>query len=352
MPPTAPPAVAQDDDLVRERSSRPGALAMALGCSLLLVVLVAASLLIGSGSIGMAETVDALLGRGDGDTTNELLIREYRVPRTVLALLVGGALGLAGAVMQALTRNPLADPGLLGVNAGAYAAVAFGAAFLGVNGTNRQVWLALAGAAATAVLVYTVGTGGRGSHGAAKLVLTGVAVGAVLSGLALAVTLVRPETFDRLRFWQVGSLQGRQWDTVLAILPFVAAGTLLALALPRSLNSLALGDDAAASLGTRVVATRLTGLLAVTLLCGAATAAAGPISFLGLLVAHGVRAVVGPDLRRVLPAGLLAAPVLFLAADVLGRVLVPAELPVGVVTAFLGAPLLIALTRRRPGGAG
>ncbi|UCM91472.1 FecCD family ABC transporter permease [Streptomyces marincola] len=332
-------------------ADRPRALRRAAlpGSALLLAALCVTSLFVGSGGIGFAQTLDALTGGGEDDTTT-LLVREYRVPRTVLALLVGAALGLAGTVVQALTRNPLADPGILGVNAGAYTAVVFGAAFLGAGATAGQVWFGLAGAAVTATLVHVIGTTGAQAGSPVKLVLTGVAVGAVLSGVAFAVSIVRPEVFDRVRFWQVGSLQGRRWETVLAVLPFVVVGVALTLALTRPLNALALGDDTAASLGTRVLVARLAGLAAVTLLCGAATAAAGPISFLGLMVAHAVRAVTGPDLRRVLPVSLLAAPALFLAADILGRVLVPSELPVGIVTAFLGAPLLILLTRRRGGG--
>ncbi len=209
---------------------------------------------------------------------------ERRLPRTALALAAGAALGAAGVVMQALARNPLADPGLLGVNAGAYTAVVFGSAVMGPSVGTGHVWLAVLGALVTAAAVYVIGTSGPMGANPAKLVLTGVAIGAVLSGISFAVTLAMPEVFDRVRFWSAGSLQGRGGEDVTAILPFVAVGLLIALALPRALNALALGDDAASALGARPGLTRLAGLAAVTLLCGAATAAAGPLSFIGLLV--------------------------------------------------------------------
>ncbi|WP_010525925.1 iron ABC transporter permease [Nesterenkonia sp. F] len=324
---------------------------------LILLGLLVAGLFVGSGDISAARTVDVLarapqlLGADAQDrTTTEVILVERRLPRTLLAVVVGAALGISGALMQALTRNPLADPGLLGVNAGAYTAVVFGSATLGLTIGGAHVWLAMGGALVTAVLVHVVGssgTAGRGGGGPARLVLTGVAVGAVLSGVSHGVTLVMPEVFDRVRFWSSGSLQGRTFDDLSAVAPFILVGLLVALSLPRALNALALGDDAAVALGSRPGTVRLVGLLAITLLCGAATAVAGPMSFIGLIVPHALRMLIGPDHRWLLRMSVLAAPILMLGADLLGRVATASELPTGVVTAALGAPVLIALTRRR-----
>lgn len=319
----------------------------------LLLALAWISLFVGSGNIPAHRVVEILSAWAFGDLppgsreTTELLILERRIPRTLLAVVVGGALGLAGVVMQALTRNPLADPGLLGVNAGAYTAVVFGSAVMGTMIGMAHVWLAMLGALVTAVVVYSIGTSGRMGGSPAKLVLTGVAIGAVLSGLSFAVTLAMPEVFDRVRYWSAGSFQSRSWDELTTVLPFLGLGLLIALVLPRALNALGLGDDAAVALGTRPAVIRIAGLGAVTLLCGAATAAAGPLSFIGLIVPHALRMLLGPDHRWLVPLSLLAAPVLMLSADILARLIVASELPAGVVTAFLGAPVLIALTRRK-----
>lgn len=311
----------------------------------LLVGLTVASVFIGSGEISPVQVWTALTD--PSGSTTDLLVRDFRVPRTLLAIVVGIALGLAGAIIQPLTRNPLADPGILGVNAGAYCAVVFAAAFLGSSVDLTLVICSLAGALLAALIVYGVGSSGPAGGTPTKLVLTGVALGAVLSGVSFAVTLTRPEVFDKIRFWSAGSLQGRQFDTLWAVLPFIAAGVVIALFMPRALNALSLGDDLAVALGSRPALTKAAGVVAVTLLCGAATAAAGPIAFVGLMVPHALRSIVGPDQRWIMPLALLAAPILLLSADILGRVVVSAELPVGVVTAFLGAPVLIALTRRK-----
>lgn len=311
----------------------------------ILALLSIASLFIGSGGFSIPE-VWAALTHDDGSTT-ALLVRDYRVPRTLLAIVVGIALGLSGAIIQAITRNPLADPGILGVNAGAYTAVVFAAAVLGPSLTTGHVLVALAGALLAALIVYGVGTTGPAGGTPTKLVLTGVALGAVLTGLSFAVTLMHRDVFDRIRFWAAGSLQGRQFDTLWAVLPYIVVGIAIALLLPRALNALALGEDVAVALGSKPGRTKLVGVAAVTLLCGAATAAAGPIAFVGLMVPHAVRSIVGPDQRWIIPLSLIAAPILMLTSDIVGRVVVASELPVGVVTAFIGAPVLIALTRRK-----
>ncbi len=313
----------------------------------LLAGLVVLSLFVGSGDMTWSETWQSLVN--PGDSTNDIIVHTLRIPRTILAVLVGVALGLAGVVIQAMTRNPLADPGILGVNAGAYLAVVLGTTYFGSTATSGQVAWAIIGAMVAAVVVYTVGTAGAGGATPAQLVLAGVALGAVLTGISTGITLSHPEVFDRLRFWSAGSLQGRQMNTVVAILPFVVFGLVVAVLIARSLNVFALGEDLARALGAKVTLIRTLSFVAITVLCGAATAAAGPIAFFGLMVPFVVRLIVGQDQRWIVGASLIFAPAMFLAADMLGRVLVPSELPVGVVTAFLGAPLLIFMIRRKGG---
>ncbi|MEU3495891.1 iron ABC transporter permease [Kitasatospora cineracea] len=323
------------------RRGSPRALGLAAGLLVLLAVLVL-SLGLGAKQLGPAEVWHGLL---DPDAPGYTVVHRMRLPRTLLGLLAGAALGLAGGVMQALTRNPLADPGLLGINAGASAAVATAVALLGVTSFTGYVWWALAGAALVSVLVYAVG-GGRGAT-PARLALAGAALNATLYSYVSAVMLLDTASLDRMRFWTVGSLAGARTSTVLGILPFVAVGALLALGLARPLNALALGDDAARALGARPAAVRAAAIVAVTLLCGAATAACGPIVFVGLMVPHLVRALTGPDLRWLLPYCAVLAPVLLLGADVLGRVLGrPGELQVGIVTAVLGGPFFLYFARR------
>lgn len=319
-----------------------------------LLLLATASLYVGSGDISAGDVTDILsrfvggqlppAARLDSDA---FLVIERRVPRTVLALLVGASLGVAGMIVQSTTRNALADPGLLGVGAGAYTAIVLTSAGLGVVIGTTHVWMAMLGALVTTALVYVVGTSGGAGANQTKLVLSGVAIGAVLQGVSLAMTLALPEVFDRVRFWSAGSLQGRTFDDLAAVWPFVAAGMAIALIVPRSLNVLSLGDDNAHALGSRPALTRMLGLAAVTLLCGAATAAAGPIMFVGLIVAHAVRMTIGPDHRWMLALSAVCAAALVIVADIAGRVVVESELPVGVVTAFFGAPILVAIARRQ-----
>lgn len=317
-----------------------------IGLVALLTGVTAASMFVGSGSIAPSDVIGALVGRGGVDATTALLVTDYRLPRTLIAVVVGAALGLAGAIIQALTRNPLAEPGILGVNAGAYVAIVLSASVVGVGAVTSYVWWGLGGALVATVIVYLVGTVGRSGANPVRLVLTGVAFAAVLSGVSRGVTLLNPDVFDRVRYWSVGSLQNRGFDILWGALPFLVIGAVLALTLGRSLNSVALGEDLARVLGVHVVRTRVLALVALTLLCGAATAAVGPIAFLGLLVPYLARAVVGPDQRAILPLCLLLGPTVFLTADILGRVVVSSELPVGIVTAFVGAPVLILLVRR------
>ncbi|WP_368498999.1 FecCD family ABC transporter permease [Herbiconiux sp. A18JL235] len=326
--------------IARSTASRLGILVAAL---LLLALVSVASLFIGSGGFSPGVVWRALT-EGGTDTTS-VLITDFRVPRLLLGLVVGCALGLAGAVMQAVTRNPLADPGILGVNSGAYFAVVVAVAVLGTADLSSYIWWSFAGAGIAAVVVYLIGSRGGGAT-PVRLVLAGVALSAALQGVTFSITIRNPDIFDKIRFWQAGSLQNRQLDTVLGILPFFVVGVLLALLVARSLNVVALGDDLATSLGAKIVRTRLISVVAITLLCGAATAAAGPIAFLGLMAPFIARAIVGPDQRWVLPLTMVFAPLVFVSADVVGRVIVQGEMPVGIVTAFVGAPVLVLLIRR------
>ncbi|MGX6448179.1 FecCD family ABC transporter permease [Patulibacter sp. S7RM1-6] len=343
----APPTVtAEDVDRVARRRPVP---VLAIGLLVALLVLALVCLLsvgVGSKPIGLGRVWELLWHPDDSD--DAIVVHDLRIPRTVLGLLVGAALGVAGAVMQALTRNPLADPGILGVNAGASAAVVAGMAILGSAGPLTLVWFAFAGAALSSVLVYGLGASGRSGATPVRLALAGTAVSFALLAFVQGMTVLLPRVFDQYRFWAVGALAGHPSSLNLQIAPFVVAGLLLALGLARPLNALALGDDLGRALGVGVGRTRALSGLAVTLLCGASTAAVGPIGFVGLTVPHVARAITGPDQRWVLPYTLVLSPTLLLGADVLGRVLGrPGELQVAVVTAFLGAPVFIAIVRRR-----
>lgn len=310
------------------------------------MLLVLASLAVGARSIPLGTVVDALTAY-DPTNTDQLVVVTSRLPRTVLGLLVGAALGLAGGVMQGVTRNPLADPGILGVNGGAALAVVVGISVLGVGSVSGYVWFAFLCAAVASVLVYSVAALGREGATPVKLALAGAAATALFSAVTTALLLSDQQTFDQFRFWQVGSLNGRGLDVAVRVLPFLVVGGVLALVLGLSLNTLALGDDVARGLGARVGLVRGASALAVVLLCGGATAAAGPVGFVGLTVPHVARALVGTDHRRVLPVSMLLAPVLLLAADVLGRVVArPGEVQVAIVTAVLGAPVFVAVVRR------
>ena len=311
------------------------------------VLLSLASLAIGARSVPTATVLEALT-HYDPTSTDQLVVVTSRLPRTVLGLLVGAALGLAGCAMQGVTRNPLADPGILGVNGGAALATVVGISVFGVTDAAGYVWFAFGGAAVASVLVYTVAALGREGATPVKLALAGAALTAFFGAVTTALLLTDQQAFDQFRFWQVGSLNGRGLGIAVAVLPFLVVGGLLALGLGPGLNTLALGDDVARGLGARVGLIRLGTAVAVVLLCGAATAAAGPVGFVGLTVPHVARALVGTDHRRILPTSMLLGPVLLLAADVLGRVIArPGEVQVAIVTALIGAPVFVVLVRRQ-----
>lgn len=308
-----------------------------------LLLVAVASIAIGAKELSLEQVWHGLFQ--DTGTYGDVVVGE-RVSRTVLGLLVGAALGLSGTVLQALTRNPLADPGLLGINAGASAAVVTAITFLGVTSVSGYVWFAFLGAAAVGALVWFLG----GSRGATpvRLALAGTALSAALFGYVQAVMIMDKAALARMRFWTVGSLTSATNDTIWRVLPFLAAGTLLAFALARPLNAMAMGDDTAKALGAHLNRTRALSMLAATVLCGAATAACGPIVFVGLMVPHVVRSFTGPDLRWIMPYAAVLSPVLLLGSDVIGRVVArPSEVQVGIITALIGGPVFIHLVRRR-----
>ncbi|HGP0978273.1 iron-enterobactin transporter [Klebsiella aerogenes] len=318
------------------------------GLLLLLALAIALSLLIGAKPLPPSVIVDAF--SGSCQSADCTIILDARLPRTLAGLLAGCALGLAGALMQTLTRNPLADPGLLGVNSGASFAIVVGAALLGITSPQEQLLMAFCGAFAASLLVAFTGSQGGGQLSPVRLTLAGVALAAVLEGLSNGIALLNPDVYDQLRFWQAGSLDIRTLQTLKIVLLPVLIAAVVTLFLSRALNSLSLGADTATALGSRVARTQLIGLLAITVLCGSATALVGPIAFIGLMMPHMARWLVGADHRWSLPVTLLATPALLLFADVLGRLLVPGELRVSVVSAFIGAPVLIWLVRRQPRG--
>lgn len=328
----------------RTRASlRAGGLLVATAV-LLAVVLVSVS--VGSKAIPIDVVWRAIFD--DDGSYDAGVIWDQRMPRTLLGVAVGAALGVAGALMQALTRNPLADPGLLGVNAGASVAVVSSVLLFGLTELSDYVWFAFGGAAVASVVVYLLGSAGRAGATPVRLALAGTVVTAVLSGVITAITTTDAKSWQLMRFWTIGSLVNRGTDVLLQVLPFVLIGLAIALALTSALNAISLGDQMGRALGAHVGRTRILAGLAVVLLCGGATAAAGPIVFVGLAVPHAVRAVVGPDYRWVVPYSMLAAPILLLGSDTFGRVILTSgELEVGVMTAIIGAPVFVYLVRSR-----
>lgn len=317
-----------------------------LAALLVVLLLVAlASLAVGARTIAPATVLDALVHFDAGNGDHAVVFS--RLVRTAAGLVVGLSLGLAGTAMQGVARNPLADPGILGVNAGAALAVVAGIFFFGVTSVSNYVWFAFAGSAVAAVVVYAVASLGRSGATPVKLALAGAAVAAGMGSALNAMLVTSRDSLELFRTWQVGALAGKSWDSILSVLPFVAAGVLILLSTGKLLNNLALGDDMARGLGQRPGLGRAVSAVGIVLLCGSATALAGPIGFIGLVVPHLLRALVGPDYRWLLPLSLLAAPTILLAADVVGRVvLLPGEVPAGILAALIGAPVFIAVVRR------
>jgi iron complex transport system permease protein len=313
--------------------------------ALLCLAALAASMLVGSRGLPPADVVHVLFHPDPADAISQTVWLS-RVPRTVLVLVAGAALGVAGALMQAVTRNPMTDPGILGVNAGASLAVVVGLAFFGMTDISQYMWWSFAGAMITSVLVFMIGNTGSARGNPVRMTLSGVALGAVLSGFSSAVLLSNSEVLQKMRGWSAGTTASQPLDATLAIVPFIAAGLILAMLSSRSLDLLSLGEASAVAMGAHPNRIRIVALVAIALLAGGATAAAGPIGFLGLLAPHIARMIVGPHQGWILAYSVLIAPTVMGFADVLGRVITAGEVPVGIVTAFIGAPVLIYMVRR------
>lgn len=308
------------------------------------------SLAFGARFISFNEVLDTLI-HSRMTTINEIVVHE-RIPRTVFGIIAGSALGVSGALMQAITRNPIADPSILGVNTGATLFVVGGIAFFGISSPEEYIFIALIGAAITTVFVYGIGSLGPGGATPIKLVLAGAATSAALSSLVSAIIMPREQVMNAVRFWQVGSISGATWEGIFSILPFLVIGLILGLIATPALDALAMGDDIATGLGVRVGVVRLIGALAGVLLCGATTALAGPIGFVGLMVPHTMRLILGPNLRWIVPMSALGGAILLTLSDVMGRLIgSPGELEAGIVTAFIGAPILIIIAMRAKGRA-
>lgn len=315
-----------------------------------LVAVAIASVLLGSRDVGVDTIWHALTaGGGPALSTDETVIREMRIPRTLIGIAAGAALGLSGAILQGSTRNPLADPGILGINGGAAAAIVLVIAITGRQSLSTYIWFSFLGAGLAMLIVYSVAAIGREGATPTKLALAGAAIAAGLGALITAIVTTNLDAFNEMRFWQVGSLAGRYYPVLWQTLPFLAIGSVLALLTGRTLNNLALGDDVAGALGQNVRRTRLLLLALVAVMCGAAVSACGPIVFLGLAVPQLVRAVIGPDYRWGLAYTAVLAPVVMLAADIVGRLVGGAagELQVGIVLGIIGAPVFVLLVRYR-----
>lgn len=343
-PAVAPHRPAPDTaDLRRPVLARTLWLFAGVGVILLLCLL---SVSFGVRSVSVDDIMAAL--GGQDDTIAQAAIIK-RIPRTVLAVLVGAALALSGAAMQAVTRNPVADPGILGISNGASLAIVIGLAFFGLRDPYGQMTIAIVGAAVAGVFVYTVGSLGRGGATPLKLALAGAATAAAFASLISAIMLPRVDLLPAFQMWQVGGVGGAEWPRIALTAPVLAVGALICIASARGMNSLALGDDMAAGLGENVFRTRLLAALGALVLAGAATAIAGPIGFVGLLVPHACRMLIGTDHRWLLPFSALAGAALLVTADVVGRIVAPSsgEIQVGIVTAIIGAPFFIWIVRRQ-----
>ncbi|WP_082392962.1 FecCD family ABC transporter permease [Nocardia arizonensis] len=323
----------------------------------LLAAAVIASIAVGTRSLAPTTVFDALhsaFACPDGpftcpaESTAAEIVRGLRLPRTALALVCGIALGATGALIQGYTRNPLSDAGLLGLNAGAAFLAALGMYLFGLTAPEQYIWFAFLGALVAGVVVFGAAAVGGGKAGPLSLVLAGAAVTVFLQAMTNAVVTLDNSALDTYRFWVVGTVAGRDAEVFWQVLPFLVIGMLTALAAAPGLNLLSLGDDVARGLGVNIARSRAIGLAAIVLLCGAATAAVGPIAFLGLVAPHLARVFTGPDYRWLVPYSGLFGALLLMTADIVGRVVArPDELQVGVMLAALGAPVFIAFVRRR-----
>jgi len=314
-------------------------------CLALLSIMVIFSISLGAKSIAFSKVADVLLGN-DPDSLEAAIILQ-RIPRSVFGILAGGALGISGALMQSITRNPIADPSILGVNTGASLFVVVGIAFFNITVAYQYIWLAIIGAGVTAVFVYSVASMGKDGATPLKLALSGSAVSIVLGSLVSTIILPNNRVMEAFRFWQVGSIGSATWENIMLISPFLIMGFIISMFISGYLNNLALGDEAATALGTNVVMTRTIGALSSVLLCGATTALAGPIGFVGLIIPHIIRLIFGSEMSKMLPLSFLGSAILMLISDIIGRIIsLPGETEVGIVTAVLGAPVFILAIRK------
>ncbi len=306
----------------------------------LFIATVVISISFGSRQVTVNEIIDAIFNPHISEYGVNVIRK--RIPRTFFGLLCGAGLGVSGVLMQAVTRNPIADPSILGVNTGASVFVVCGIAFLNISAPSEYIILALIGSTFTSVLVYGIGSMGKGGATPMKLLLAGAATSAALTCIISTVMIPRSYVMEEYRFWQVGSIGAGTWNYVSLLAPFMIIGIVMAMALAPALNAMALGDEAATSLGVRTGIVRIFAALTGVILCGGATALAGPIGFIGLLAPHLIRLIVGADLRYTIPLSALTGAVILTISDVIGRLIsYPGELEVGVVTAFVGAPILI-----------
>ena len=314
-------------------------------CLALLSIMVIFSISLGAKSIAFYKVADILLGN-DPDSLEAAIILQ-RIPRSVFGILAGGALGISGALMQSITRNPIADPSILGVNTGASLFVVVGIAFFNITVAYQYIWLAIIGAGVTAVFVYSVASMGKDGATPLKLALSGSAVSIVLGSLVSTIMLPNNRVMEAFRFWQVGSIGSATWENIMLISPFLIVGFIISMFISGYLNNLALGDETATALGTNVVMTRTIGALSSVLLCGATTALAGPIGFVGLIIPHIIRLIFGSEMSKMLPLSFLGSAILMLISDIIGRIIsLPGETEVGIVTAVLGAPVFILAIRK------
>jgi iron complex transport system permease protein len=303
------------------------------------------SLAFGSKNVGFSQAINALIN-SDDMSFSAIVVRE-RIPRTIFSVMAGASLGISGALMQSITRNPIADPSILGVNTGASLFVVIGIAFFNINSANEYIWIALAGAGITSIFVYGIASIGSGGMTPIKLALAGSATSAVLTSLVSVIILPRSEVMNAYRFWQVGSVSGATWDSINLILPYLIIGLIISIISTPALDILALGDDVATGLGVNIGIIRIICAIAGVILCGAITAIAGPIGFVGLMIPHSIRLILGANLRGLVPMSAIGGAVLLTISDVLGRVIgSPGELQVGIITAFFGAPILIIIARK------
>jgi iron complex transport system permease protein len=316
-------------------------------CAGILVLAIFSSIAFGAANIQFKDVWDAIFAFNP-ESTQHLIIRTLRVPRAAVAALVGASLSVAGALMQGVTRNPLADPGILGIQTGASLAVVLAVSFLKIGSLSLYAIFAFIGAGITALVVYSLGSIGRGGTTPLKLTIAGAAITALLSSMTSFLLIFNQKALEEVRFWLAGSVAGRNLDLLAQASPYLIVGLIIAISISRQITTLSLGDDVAKGLGQNTTWVKATAAIAVVLLAGASTAVAGPIGFIGLVIPHIVRFIVGVDYRWIIPYCILIGSSFLVFSDVVGRLIMrPSELPVGIMTAFLGGPFFIYLVRWR-----